>query len=48
MHTSCVNSSIVLASDACFRPPITYTSQDLHARDIRKSVGEIASYYERD
>jgi hypothetical protein len=38
---------IVLASDACSRPPIITRSHDLHASDIRGAVGEIAPYDER-
>jgi hypothetical protein len=38
---------IVLASDACSRPPIIVRSHNLHASYIRR-VGEIASYNKRD
>ncbi len=34
---------IVLIGDACSRPSITSRSHDLHASDIRRAVGEIAS-----
>jgi hypothetical protein len=37
-----------LASDACSRPPITIRFHDLHVGNIRKAMGEIASYHERD
>jgi hypothetical protein len=39
---------IVLASDACSRPPIIIRSHDLHASDIRGTMGEIAPYDERN
>jgi hypothetical protein len=38
----------VLTSDACFRPFIIIRFHDLHACDIRRVVGEIASYHKRD
>jgi hypothetical protein len=38
----------VFVGDACFKPPITIRSHDLHAGDIRGAVGEIASYHDRD
>ncbi len=40
--------NIALAGDACSRPRITMGSHDLHVGDIRRAVGEIASYHERD
>jgi len=43
-----IEKKIVLASDACFEPPITIRSHDLHACDIKGAMGEIASYHERD
>jgi hypothetical protein len=43
-----IERKIVLASDACSRPPITIISHDLHEGDIRGAKGEIASYHERD
>jgi hypothetical protein len=43
-----IERKIVLASDACFRPPITIKSHDLHAGDIRGAMGEIASSHLRD
>ncbi len=43
-----IERKIVLASDACSRPPNTIRSHNLHVDDIRKVVGEIASYHERD
>jgi hypothetical protein len=38
----------VLVGDACSRPPITIKSQDLRVGDIKRVVGKIASYQERD
>jgi len=38
----------VLAGDVCSKPPIIIRSHDLHASDIRKAMGEIVSYHERD
>ncbi len=38
----------MLAGDVCSRPPITIRSRDLHASDIRRAMGEITSYHERD
>jgi hypothetical protein len=35
-------------SDACSKPPIIIRSHDLHACHIKRAVGEIASYHERD
>jgi hypothetical protein len=43
-----VRSLPFLRSDACSRPPTTIRSYDLHASDIRRAVGEIASYHERN
>ncbi len=37
----------MLAGDVCSRPPITMESHDLHASDIRRAMGEIASYHMR-
>jgi hypothetical protein len=45
---SIIERKIVLAGDACFKPSITIRSHDLHASDIRRGVGEVASYHERD
>ncbi len=42
-----IEKKIVLAGDACFRPPIIIKSLDLHASDIRGTMDEIASYHER-
>ncbi len=38
----------MLASDVCSRPPITIRYHDLHVGDIRRVVGEIASYHKKD
>jgi hypothetical protein len=45
---SIIKRKIVLASVACSKPLITIKSHDLHAGNIRRAVGEIASYYKRD
>jgi hypothetical protein len=45
---STIERKIVLAGDACSRPPIAIRYHDLHACEIRGAVGEIASYHERD
>jgi hypothetical protein len=39
---------MTLTSDACFRPLINIKSHNLHADDIRRAVGEIASYHKKD
>jgi hypothetical protein len=46
--TSTIKKKIMLASDACSRPPITIRSHHLHASDIKGVVGEIASYHKRN
>jgi hypothetical protein len=38
----------VLARNVCSRPPITIISHDLHVGDIKRVVGEIVSYCEKD
>jgi hypothetical protein len=43
-----IKRKIALVGDACFRPSITIRSHDLHASDIRRAMGEIASSHERD
>jgi hypothetical protein len=43
-----IERKIVLAVDACFRPPIIIRSHDLHVGDIKRAMGEITSYHERD
>ncbi len=34
----------MLAGDACFRPPIISRFNDFHVDDIRRAMGDIASY----
>jgi hypothetical protein len=46
--TFAIEKKITLACDACFRLPIIIKSHNLHARDIRGAMGEIASYHKRD
>jgi hypothetical protein len=46
--TSTIENKIVLIGDACSKPPITIRYHDLHASDIRRALGEIASYHKRD
>jgi hypothetical protein len=46
--TSIIEIKIVLAYDACSKPPIIIKSHDLHAGDIKGTMGEIGSYHERD
>jgi hypothetical protein len=43
-----IERKIVLASDACSRTSIIIKSHDLYEGDIRRTVGEIAYYHERD
>ncbi len=38
----------MLAGDVCSRPPITIRFHDLRVGDIRRVVGEISYYHERD
>ncbi len=45
---SIIERKIVLASDACSRPPTTIRSHNLHVGDIKGAMGEIASYHKRD
>ncbi len=42
-----IERKIALAGDACFKPPITIRSHELHVDDNRGAMGEIASYHER-
>jgi len=46
--TFIIKRKILLMVDACYRPPITIKSHDLHVNDIKRAVGEITSYHERD
>jgi hypothetical protein len=45
---SVIERKIVLARDLYFKPLITFRSHNLHASNIKKVVGEITSYHERD
>ncbi len=38
----------MLVRDVCYRFPITIRSHDLHVGDIRRAMGEITFYHERD
>jgi len=38
----------MLTRDDCYRPPITIKYHDLHEGNIKKVVGEIVSYHQRD
>jgi hypothetical protein len=40
-----IERMIALASDACSKTPINIKSHDLHGDNIRKAMGEIASYH---
>jgi hypothetical protein len=46
--TSIIKRKIALVGNAYFRPPMTIRFHDLHASNIRRAVGEIASYHEKD
>ncbi len=46
--TSIIERKIVLAGDACSRPPITIGSHYLHVDHIKEAVGEITSSFKRD
>ncbi len=39
---------IALAGDACSKPPIIIRFHDLHVGNIRRVMGEIVSYHEKD
>jgi hypothetical protein len=43
-----IERKIALAGDVCSRPPTTIRSNDLHVSDIKRAMGEIASYHEKD
>jgi hypothetical protein len=45
---SIIERKIMLVGVACPKPPITIKSHNLHASNIRRAVGEIASYHKRD
>jgi hypothetical protein len=38
----------MLTNDVCFKPPIIIRSHNLHTSDIKRVVGGIASYHEKD
>ncbi len=46
--TFTIENQIALAGHVCFRTPIIIKSHDSHASDIRKAMGEITSYHERN
>jgi hypothetical protein len=43
-----IERKIALVGDVCSRLPITIRSHNLHVGDIRRVVGEIVSYNEKD
>ncbi len=43
-----IKRKIALVGDVCSKLPIIIRFHDLHARDIKKVVGEITSYHEKD
>jgi len=43
-----IHRKIALAGDVCSRPSIIIKSHDLHVGNIRKAMGEIVSYHEKD
>jgi hypothetical protein len=46
--TFAIKRKIALVGDACYRPPIIIKSHDLHSNNIKRIMGEIASYHKRD
>jgi hypothetical protein len=46
--TSAIEKKITFAGDVCFRRPIIFRYHDLHVGDIRRAMGEITSYHEKD
>ncbi len=46
--TFVIKRKIALMNDACSRPLITIRSHNLNVGDIRRAMGEITSYHERD
>ncbi len=48
MFSLCYKKEDWLPGDVCFRPPIIIKIHNLHANNIKKVVGEIASYHEGD
>ncbi len=45
---STTNRKIALARDTCSKPPISIKSYNLNAGNIRRAMGEIASYHKKD
>jgi hypothetical protein len=45
---SIIKRNFVLVRDVYSRPLINIKSHDLHVGDIRKAMGEITSYHEKD
>jgi hypothetical protein len=45
---STIERKIALVSDVCSRFPIIIRFHNLHVGDIKRTVGEIAAYHERD
>jgi hypothetical protein len=43
-----IEREIALTSDICSRPPIIIRSHDLHVGNIKRAMGEITYYNERD
>jgi hypothetical protein len=43
-----IEKKITLTGDVCSKPPNTIRSNDLHVGNIRKAMGDITSYHERD
>jgi hypothetical protein len=46
--TSTIKKKIALVGNVCSRPPIIFRYHDLHVGDIRRAMGEITSYHEKD
>jgi hypothetical protein len=48
MFSLCYIKEDWLEGDACFRPPITIRCHNLHVGDMKRDVGDIASYHDKD
>ncbi len=46
--TSTIERKLALTRDVCSRPPIIIKTHDLHASNIKRVMGEKASYHKRD
>jgi hypothetical protein len=46
--TFVIKRKITLIGNVCFRLPIIIRSHNLHGDDIKRAMGEIVSYHERD